>query len=72
MTKEATNKVLKNYYKIDEAKCYAGTLELWEHNTLGEFAASILTLNGEKIAETFDDIWTAWEEYAEECEVMIV
>ena len=58
MTKEATNKVLKNYHKIDEAKCYAGKLQLWEHNTLGGFAVRILTLNGEKIAETYEDIWT--------------
>lgn len=59
------DKRLKDYYKIDTLKKPEGIFELWEHKTLGEYAAAIVTLNGDRIDKTLDDLNT-W--YSEEWE----
>ncbi len=45
---------MKGYTVIDEVKKPEGLYQLWESNRFGDEVAAPVTLNGERIGETYD------------------
>lgn len=60
---------MKNYYKIATYMHEFGKFELWESKIYGDEAPALLTLNGATVMETYDDIYTAVDDYLDVFEV---
>ena len=54
--------ICDNYYVIDRMHKPQGIFKLWEHRYFGEYMACTVTLNGQKVGETLDDLQTWYED----------
>ena len=64
MTKEFTEK----FHKINSIIADGRKVSLWEHNTKGEDYPAQLVVDNEVVFSTWDDIYTAYDEWKTEQE----
>jgi hypothetical protein len=66
MTKEFTTK----FHEINSTIIDGRKVSLWEHSTKGEDYPAQLVVDGEVVLATWDDIYTAYDEWKTEREEM--
>lgn len=54
---------MKGYYRIDSSRGVKGLYELWESKKFGDEIACAVTLNGQEIDSTWDNLRDFIQEY---------